>query len=106
MCFANGQPLWPAVDLSCAREHDLHVGVITTAGLEQRELGPTIQLKVAMWVQQRVQVAHVTREVEDYVNTADQMVYNILICYVSPNDFHPIRDSMQVKWVGALIRHE
>ena len=47
-----------------------------------------------------------SREIEDNINTANQVVCNVIVSDISVNDFHLIGNPVQVEWISSLLRQE
>ena len=106
MKFAYRQTLRTSINLSRAGENDLDVWIVITARLEQSQLRRTIQFQIVTRVEQRVEVTDLSREIENDVDTTNDVIGNVVIPNVAANDFDAIGDAVEVKRITALLRHQ
>jgi hypothetical protein len=51
-------------------------------------------------------VTHVTGEIENNINTTNEVICNVIGSDISANYLNPISNPVQVKWVTSLRRQE
>ncbi len=103
MPFVHRQIVRDAVDLPGARKDDLDVPVVLSAGLQDGELGAAVDLQVGVGLPHRVQVAGLSRQVEQVVLASDQIIHAILVPHVGDVHPHPVLDARDVEQVAAVF---
>ncbi len=98
--------LGPAVDLTRAREDDLHARVVLPAGLENRELGTTVDLEIGERVGHRVEVTRLAGQIEEHVLTNDERTQAVRVADVRDVHRHTVLDPGDVRSISAVFRHE
>ena len=106
MLFVHRQVARRAVDLPGAREHDARRRVVMTQRLEDRQLGPTVDLEVGVGIGHRVEVARLTCEVEHDVLAFHEPPQAVLVAHVRDVDVHPVFEAGDVRPVTSVLRHE
>src|SRR5687767_12085765 len=77
--LGHGQRVRAAVHLSGSREDDLHGWIVAAAGLEDEQLAAAVDLEVGIRILHAVDVADLSREIEDDVLLAYQVVHRALL---------------------------
>jgi hypothetical protein len=103
MVLADRQRIGLAVNLACAGVDDFHAGVVVAAGLEHRQLAAAVDLEIGIGIPHAVDVAHLTREAEDDVAAAHEIVHRRLLADVGDVDLHAIGDAIDVEQVAAVV---
>ena len=85
---------------------DLYVRIEIAARFQQGKLRLTVQLKIMLRKQHRIQMAHVRRQVENIVHAADQMVDNRRVAHIRDMQRDPILDVLDIKKIAALVGHQ
>ena len=106
MKFAHRQTLRTSINLPRAGENNLYVRIVVTAGLKQGQLCGTIQFQIVTWVEQRVEVAHLSGEIENNVDTTNDVIDNVVISDIAVNEFDTIGDAVEVKRITSLFRQQ
>ena len=104
--FGDGQRFGPAVHLARAGEHELRFRVVVATRLENRQLTATVDLEIRVRVAHAVDVAHLSREVEDHVAVTDQIVHGRLLPHVRDVDAQAIGDAVDVEQIAAVIGNQ
>jgi hypothetical protein len=98
----HGQVLGATIDLARAREYQLWPAVESTTGFEERELRPTIDLKICQGIFHAVQMTHLASQIENVVLTLYQVCNAVGIANICDVDVNSLRDRFQIEGVPPI----
>src|SRR5580700_341720 len=106
MPFIDGQPFGPAVDLARAGKHNPRGRVEFPTRLENRELGAAIDLEVGERVLHRIEMARLSRQVEQKVLPGHVRAKTVGIANVGNIDADPTLQAVDIEAVATVFGHE
>jgi hypothetical protein len=86
-----------AVYLSCAGVDDLDLGVVVAARFQDRKLCPAVDLQIGVRIRHRIEMARLTRQIEQHVSAAHQVSHAMLITYVGDVHRHMLLDAVDIE---------
>ena len=106
MALVHGQVMRLAVYLARAGEHDAHLRVVLAAGFEDGQLAPAVDVEVGVRVLHRVEMAHLSREVEDERLPAHEVIHAVLVAHVGNVDLEAVFQPGHVEQLAAVLGDE
>jgi hypothetical protein len=106
VAFGHREEIGLAVHLPGAGEDDADARVVPAAGFENRQLAPAVDLEIRVRIPHAVDMAHLSRQVEDDLAVPHQMIHGALLADVGDVDAHPVGDAVDVEEVGPGVGDE
>src|SRR5262249_43758520 len=104
--LADGEGIRPPIDLSRAGEHHLHAWIVPAAGLEHGELTAAVDFQIRVRIPHAVDMAHLTREVENHRSIADEIVHRGPLRDIRDVDLYAAGRAVDVEQVSAVVVDE
>ena len=90
-----------AVFSPCAGKNDLRLPIILTAGLEEHQRSPAVDVEILNRVPNAVDMVHLAREMKDDFLTLDQIVHRMGIPHIAEVDMDPVCNLLHVKEIAS-----
>ena len=97
----NRNDVGTSINLARAGVHDSRFSILVLAGFEHAQRSERVDLQVAKGILHGLDVAHVSREIEDISLAADKAAHEFEIADVAFHDLNVILDGLNVEVIGA-----